>query len=362
MNPKKILITGGCGFIGVNLVNYLLRKGFSYIRILDNLSTGTRENLEDALGENGEFISEIGNNKITYRFRKKLHERIQNTALVDLFIGDIRSNEICLNATKNIDSSIHLAAHAGVIPSIENPFFDLEVNVQGTLNLLHASVKSKVAKFIFASSNASLGIQDPPVNEERVPRPLSPYGSSKLAGEGYCSAFFVSYGLKTVCLRFSNVYGPYSLHKNSVVPIFIKDGLLKGELTIYGNGHQTRDFIHVDDICQAIYLILKKPLTSHEIWGIPLNLGTGKETSILELAILIQDFFDKELKISSAPERKGEIKRNYSDITKAGKILGFSPRTSLKDGIESFYKWLKNKQANEIQDTPILQVPRKMTK
>ena len=157
-------------------------------------------------------------------------------------------------------------------------------------------------------------------------------------------------------MRFSNAYGPYSIHKNSVVAKFIRDGLLKGELTIYGDGHQTRDFIHVDDISQAIGLILEMPLTSREVWGIPVNLGTGKETSILELATLIQEFFDKVVKISFAPERKGEIKRNYSDITKARKILGFLPRISLRDGVEAVYKWLANKGPDEMNEAGILPV------
>jgi UDP-glucose 4-epimerase len=353
-NPKNTLITGGCGFIGANLVNHLLKKGIRYIRVLDNECTGTKKNLEDALEENGKIISRTDGDNITYKCKMILNEDIQHTVTIDLMMGDIRSHETCLEATQTIDWVVHLAAHPGVIPSIEDPFYDCEVNVKGTLNLLYASVKRGVNKFIFASSNALLGSQDPPVHEEYVPRPLSPYGSSKLAGEGYCSAFHASYGLKTVCLRFSNVYGPYSLHKNSVIAKFLRDALLRGELTIYGDGHQTRDFIHVDDISQAIHLLLEMDLTSHEVWGTPLNLGTGKETSILELAALIQGFFHKKVKISFAPERKGEIKRNYSDITKARKILGFLPQIPLGDGLESVYTWLANKDHEEITEAAVL--------
>ena len=346
MNPRNILITGGCGFIGVNLVNYLIKKHFRYVRILDNLCAGTKENLEDALQENGEIISRIRKDKIAYTFQSTLNE---DNSVIDLMIGDIRSYETCLKATRNIDWVVHLAAHPGVIPSIEDPFYDCDVNVKGTLNLLHASVRNNVDKFIFASSNAPLGDQRPPISEETVPNPLSPYGASKLACEGYCSAFHSSYGLKTISLRFSNAYGPYSLHKNSVVAKFMKDGLLRGELTIHGKGHQARDFIHVDDISQAIYLVLKTPRISNEIWGNPLNLGTGQETPILVLAKMVQGLFARTIRIALASERKGEIKRTYSDITKAKELLGFSPQISIQNGCRSVYRWFMSKDTNELK-------------
>ncbi len=301
----KILITGGCGFIGVNLTRFLLKRGNYEIIILDNFSIGKKEYLEEAIAD------------------------LPNKDQVKIIEGDIRNKTICEEVSKGVDAIVHLAAQAGVIPSIENPFYDCEVNVIGTLNLLYSAVKNKVDRFIFASSNAPLGEQVPPVNETRIPRPLSPYGASKLSCEAYCSAFYGSYGLKTIIFRFSNVYGPYCLHKNSVVAKFIKDGLLRDELTIYGDGTQTRDFIHVDDICQAIYLVLNYSRDFNEIWGKPFHLGTGKETSILDLAKLVQSLFNKEIKINFAPERKGEIKRNFSDIAKAKKLLGFCPMVSL---------------------------------
>ena len=179
----------------MNLVNYLLRNGFDYLKILDNLSTGTQENLEDALRENGDIISIIKNNKIIYKFKNIFNKDIQNNSNIEFIIGDIRSYEMCLKTTKNIDAVIHLAAHAGVIPSIEDPFYDFDVNAKGTLNLLYSSIKNNVNKFIFASSNAPLGDQNPPMNEAKVPKPLSPYAASKLASEGYCSAFYNSYRL-----------------------------------------------------------------------------------------------------------------------------------------------------------------------
>jgi len=355
MSVKNILITGGCGFIGVNLVHYLLSKRYTYIRILDNLSVGTRENLEDALRQHGDAIPHMEKNRITYRIKEFTPNDSLPEVTVDLIIGDIRSRNTCLKAIENIDSVVHLAAHAGVIPSVEDPFRDFEINIHGTLNLLYSSVKNDVDTFIFASSNAALGNHVPPMNEHRLPRPLSPYGASKLAGEGYCAAFHRSYGLRTTTLRFSNVYGPYSLHKNSVVAKFIRDGFSRGEVTIYGDGHQTRDFIYVDDICQAIDLILNKPvhpqgspLSPSEIWGNPLHIGTGQETSILELAELVRRLFPQEIRIDFVSGKREEIRRNYSDITQAKVLIGFSPQIPLRDGVRTVYRWYMRKNGQGI--------------
>ncbi len=325
----NVLITGGCGFIGVNLVRYLLQRGDYEIIVFDNFSVGKKEYLEEAISD------------------------LSNKNRVQVVEGDIRDKALCQEVSKGVSAIVHLAAQAGVIPSIEDPFYDCEVNVIGTLNLLYSAVKNNVDKFVFASSNAPLGEQDPPVSEEKIPQPLSPYGASKLACEAYCSAFYGSYSLKTVIFRFSNVYGPYCLHKDSVIAKFIKDGLIKGELTIYGDGKQTRDFIHVDDICQAIYLVLNYS-GSNQIWGSPFHLGTGKETTILELAELIKDLFEKEIKLSFAPPRKGEIIRNYSDISRAKDVLGFSPQISLKDGVKAVYNWFIRKNLEDIKNAQAL--------
>ena len=327
--PIRCLITGGCGFIGVNLVRYLLNRGDYEIVILDNFSVGKREYLDEAIDD------------------------LPNKKNVEVVEGDIRDRAICDEVCKGIDTVVHLAAQAGVISSIEDPFYDCEVNINGTLNLLNSAVKNKVDKFIFASSNAPLGQQDPPINEEKVPKPLSPYGASKLACEGYCSAFYKSYGLKTVILRFSNVYGPYCLHKNSVVAKFLKDGILKGKLTIYGDGNQTRDFIHVDDLCHAIYLTLTFS-DSNNHWGEIFHLGTGKETRIIDLATMVKALFDREIDIIFEPERKGEIKRNYSDISKTKSMLRFKTRIKLEEGVKGVYEWFTSLKYERIKNATTL--------
>jgi UDP-glucose 4-epimerase len=354
----RLLITGGCGFIGLNLIKFLINKGYQNLRILDNLSIGTKENLESLLLELGPFTKKGSKDILDYSLTLNSINSIQ------LFVGDIRNKETCLNATKGIDGIIHLAAHAGVIPSIQDPFFDFETNVLGTLNLLHAAVNNKVDRFIFASSNAPLGDYDPPLNESKMAKPLSPYGASKLSCEGYCSAFHASYGLKTVVLRFSNVYGPYSLHKNSVIAKFIKDGILKGQLTVYGDGTQTRDFIHEADLCYAVGICLaaleKEQLSNQQIKnkgkiaGEIFHLGTGEETAILELAELIQGLFGKKITLSFSPERKGEIKRNYSEISKAKDALGFEPKIGLEAGIKGVYEWFMKQGVKDLRETTLL--------
>ncbi|GJM17016.1 MAG: NDP-sugar dehydratase or epimerase [Thermodesulfobacteriota bacterium] len=318
----KILITGGCGFIGTNLIDLLLRSGEHELVILDNLSTGNIRYVLDVLKSNGWC-------------------RLSDLNFIK---GDIRNSSTVKEACKGVNAVVHLAAHAGVTPSVEDPFFDANVNVMGTLNLLNASRNVGVQKFIFASSNAPLGNQSPPMNESKAPGPLSPYGASKLSGEGYCSAFFGSYGLQTVVLRFSNAYGPLSLHKNSVVSKFIKDGLSLGRLTIYGDGTQTRDFIHAEDLARAITGILGSD--SDEIYGETFHLGTGTETKIIDLANIMRELLGNGVEIVFEPERAGEIKRNYSDITKARRMLGFNPEVEIKEGTTRVFDWFM-KQSRE---------------
>lgn len=299
-----ILVTGGAGFIGSGLVPMLLNAGYR-VRVLDNLSTGSA----DALAAYD----------------------------IDLFIGDIREQQAVLDAVAGVDGIVHLAAHTNVIDSIQDPVMDYAMNVGGTLNLLMAARRHSVARFVFASSNAPIGENTPPIDEEKPARPLSPYGASKLAGEGYCSAFHGSYGLGTVVLRFANVYGPRSTHKGSVVAKFIKDAMQTGKLTIYGDGEQTRDFIHVDDLARAIIAGLES-----DCGGETFQIATGSETRIIDLAHSIQAAFpDRDITIEHAGRRAGEIIKNYSSIAKARRILGWSPQIPLEQGLAETVAWFE---------------------
>jgi len=312
----RILITGGAGFIGSNLVEYLLEKTDWKINILDNLSVGSLENL-----------------KKIKNFSKERNYFLK---------GDIRNKRDVLKAIKDCDLVVNLAAQTGVIPSQKNPFEGVEINILGLINLLEASRDIQVRKFIQISSGAPLGKQKVPLNERKVPSPLSPYGASKLAGEGYCSAYSACFGLSTVVLRLPSVYGPFSSHKKSVTHCFIRE-ILQGEpVTIYGKGDQTRDFLYVKDACQSIFLALTKDLSGN--FGL-FQIGTAEETSINHLFKLIKEEFEKrgcrvEKPIYKA-ERKGEIKRNYVDIRKAEKILGFRPKVGLKRGLNETIQFFK---------------------
>jgi UDP-glucose 4-epimerase len=342
--PSTVLVTGGCGFIGTNLVKYLSNKGYR-VRILDNLSTPSRKSSSQESSVTGPLSLQSVDSEISS---------------IDLVVGDVRDSDRVKNATEGVAAVVHLAAHTSVVTSLEKPEEAWDINVNGTLKLLEACRRSGVDRFIFASSNAVVGEQEPPIDETKIPRPLSPYGASKLAGEALCSTYYHSFGLKTVALRFSNCYGPYSEHKPSVIAKFI-DWAKKGEpLVIYGDGNQTRDFVHVGDICQAIHLALtadSRPATADtqqtqqtpgtqstqetqqtQVWGEVFQIASGVETSINQLTELIKAMADSKLSIVHKPKRKGEIERNYSDITKARKLLGFEPRITLREGLGELWQ------------------------
>ena len=258
---------------------------------------------------------------------------------VYLVVGDIRNEKLVSETVAGMDAVVHLAAHTNVIESIEQPQLDFDINVRGTFNLLRQSVENSVEKFIFASSNAAVGEQDSPIAETAVPAPLSPYGASKLSSEALCSAFSGSYGLQTISLRFANVYGPRSNHKESVVAKFFRKALRNEELTIYGDGNQTRDFIYTDDICHAILLAINDKSTT----GV-FQIGTGVEIKIINLAKQIKKIANSDSGIVLAPPRKGEIIRNYSCIDKAKKILGFEPQIDLDTGLAGTFDWFRKEE------------------
>ncbi len=313
-------ITGGCGFIGTSLIARLsLDTDVKHnIRILDNLSTGTRADLSSVTS----FL-EV--------------ENIDNLSVsldgVELVVGDILDEDLAYKLTKNIDVIVHLAANTGVGPSVENPRLDCFTNVIGVFNYLDAARINKVPRFIFASSGAPAGEVDPPIHEELPPHPVSPYGASKLAGEGYCSAYNKSFGIDTVMLRFGNVYGPRSLHKSSVVAKFIRQALDGETLEVYGDGTQTRDFIYIDDLVDALIL------SSHvdNIGGEAFQIASGIETTVGEmtgnLIHVMEQYGIKNIKVINGETRIGDVTRNYSDTTKAKQRLNWQPKVSQEEGL-----------------------------
>jgi UDP-glucose 4-epimerase len=328
------LITGGCGFIGTSLINTLIKEGGHRIRIVDNLSVGSRNDLA-AVAD----FTEIDANELTAK----------SEATCQLIVGDILDDSLAIKVTKDVDVIIHLAANTGVAPSVENPRMDCVTNIIGTLNYLEAARQNQVQRFVFASSGAPIGECTPPIHEEMVPHPVSPYGASKLAGEGYCSAYFRTYGIETVALRFGNIYGPGSGHKNSVVAKFIKQSFNGETLEIYGDGKQTRDFIYIDDLIQAIRLAA----TLVGVGGEVFQIATAKETTLSELVETLVPILNEagieNVKVHHTAPRLGDVKRNYSDTTKARQRLGWQDWTTLSTGLKQTVDWFLRTEINEIK-------------
>ena len=314
----KWLITGGCGFIGLALLERLLRDDNNRIRIVDNLSTGTRDDLAAVSDFAERAPQEVG----------KQDDR------VELVVADIRDETVAEQLASGVDVIVHLAANTGVGPSVEDPRLDCVTNVIGTFNYLEAARLAGVERFVFASSGAPIGEVEPPIHEELAPHPVSPYGASKLAGEGYCSAYFRSFGLQTVALRFGNVYGPGSMHKSSVVAKFIRLAMAGETLEIYGDGSQTRDFIYIDDLVEALMLAA----TRTGIGGEAFQIASSQETTVDEIARSLVEVLRAngiaQPEIINTEKRVGDVMRNYSDTSKAKNRLGWIPTTELKNGLQ----------------------------
>jgi UDP-glucose 4-epimerase len=316
------LITGGCGFIGRNLIKNIINFDKDYsIKIFDNLSVGKVQDVEEYCGLKVEINSNWKKNSVT------------------LVVGDIIDENALNSIAENSDVIVHLAANTGVEPSVKFPRIDCLTNVIGTLNALEAARNAKAKRFIFASSGAPAGITEPPIHEEIVPHPISPYGASKLSGEGYCSAYYHSYQLETVALRFGNVYGPGSTHKSSVVAKFIRLALNNEPLEIYGDGKQTRDFIYVEDLCDAIILA---STSKNPIGGEVFQIATSREMTVSDITdIIVSQLNLKNIfpKVIYGERRNGDMLRNYSDTSKAKKYLNWESKTSLIEGINKTIRY-----------------------
>jgi len=285
------------------------------IRILDNFVTGTPYDL-----------------KVVADFVQSGAKDCSGHTGVVLIQGDIRDQETAMQCAKGVDCIVHLAANTGVGPSVEDPRLGMDCNVVGTFNMLEAARLNGVKKFIFASSGAPAGGVEPPIHEELPPHPVSPYGASKLAGEGYCSAYNRTFGIDTVCLRFGNVYGPRSKKKSSVVAKFIRQALNGETCEIYGDGTQTRDFLYIDDLIRAVLLSMEK-----EVGGETFQIATGLERTVGEVAEFIAQTLDKrriKMNIKHGQPRLGDVKRNFADTSKAKRMPGWELEMELEEGIE----------------------------
>src|ERR687897_722747 len=320
------LVTGGCGFIGTALIRSLVQEGDHAVRVVDNFSVGTRKDLAAA----ADFV-EVSSEELG---------PIAAGERVELVAGDITDEDLALRAARGADAIVHFAANTGVMPSVEDPRGDCLSNVVGTLNYLEAARLGGVGRFVFASSGGTvIGEAEPPIHEEMVPHPVAPYGASKLAGEGYCSAYFQTFGIETVALRFGNVYGPLSGHKNSVVARFIKRAVEGETLEIYGDGTQTRDFIFVDDLIRAVRL----STTAENVGGEVFQIATSAETTVQELtdrllpALAAAGIENVEVRKTAA--RRGGGRRNYPCNLPARRMLGWKAEVGLDEGLRRTVEW-----------------------
>jgi UDP-glucose 4-epimerase len=298
----RILVTGGAGFIGSNLVRHLSECGDYAIVVLDNLSAG----------------QEFTDLSCGVRFVR----------------GDLTNKKVIADCLSNVDAVVHLAALSGVVDSIEDPHASFAINVAGSFQLLELARTANVRQIINASTGgALLGDVVPPINEAMAPRPLSPYGASKLAVEGYCSAFAGAYGLCCATLRFSNVYGPSSGHKKSVVAAFMRNIIRGQPLTVYGDGTQQRDYLYVDDLVRGIEAALRRDLKG------TFQLGSGKPTTLLELIDMLGKVTGRNFNVQFRPGRAGEVHRTWCDISKAELEIDYSAPTNIEQGLRQTWDW-----------------------
>ncbi len=317
MNKKyKLLITGGAGFIGSNLVEHFLQdERLSLVRILDDLSNGYYENIEEFEGHpKFEFIK-----------------------------GDISDYETCLKATEGIDKITHQAALGSVPRSIENPMRSTEVNILGTVNVLHAAKENDVERVILACSSSTYGDHPGlPKVEDKIGKPLSPYAVTKYSIEQFADVFNQTYGLNYIGLRYFNIFGPKQNPDNpyaAVIPIFCQ-AFIDGERpTIYGDGEHSRDFTYVANAVQAndLALYTESEDALNEIY----NVACNDRISLNEMVKALQGISGKDIEPIYVPERPGDVRHSEADVSKIKERLGYEPQVLFNDGLRKAYSWYK---------------------
>jgi len=335
----KILITGGCGFIGMNLVKDLITRKSECIYIVDNLSNSNLENFEKMLSS---LLAFQKTHKKCDKSKKDVIEYFVFNTKVVIYIADISEKNIANNVCSKVDSVVHLAGQTSVQPSLVDPVNDFEHNIVGSFNYLEACRSNDVKKFIVASSAAVLGNSNPPQSENLPYRPLSPYGASKSAIEAYCSAYYLSYGVGAIALRFSNVYGPYAWNKGSAVAVFTKKMINKERVVINGSGKQTRDFLHVENIVNTIVDIIYDKNNIKYCYGIPLNIATGVLTSINNIVESISSCFNYKIDIIHGPKLDGDVSTSSPSIDSLSKFVDVDNFFKLKDKLTETIGWFKS--------------------
>ncbi|MCX5632781.1 MAG: SDR family oxidoreductase [Phycisphaerae bacterium] len=313
------LITGGAGFIGSNMVRFLLEKG-QKVRVLDNFETGKRENLaEVAGGSTGSPLNRI-----------------------ELIEGDIRDMDAVRQAVAGADVIYHLAALGSVPRSIKDPLTSHDVNINGIVNMLIAARDAKARRFIFSSSSSVYGQSKVlPQHEGLLLQPISPYGATKAAGEIYCKVFYESYGLQTISLRYYNVFGPRqdpTSQYAAAIPLFVSALLRDKSPTIFDDGEQSRGFTYIENVMQANWLAAN----AKETHGEAINISTRNAVTVNTVVNTIRKLMGKEnIRPIYAPPRPGDIKHSLADVKRAKELIGYEPFVSFEEGITKAINWYK---------------------
>lgn len=312
----KVLVTGGAGFIGSNLVSALMNDDrITAVKVLDNLETGRFANIS----------------------------AFKNDSKFEFIEGDIRNYAICVGAAEGIDIISHQAALGSVPRSIKDPITTHEVNATGTLNIFNAARENKIKRIVYAASSSTYGDHTGlPKVENKIGSPISPYGVTKLVNELYAKVFAELYNMEFVGLRYFNVYGP---HQNpagpyaAVIPLFIKALLEDKSPLINGAGDSSRDFTFVEDVVQANLLAMftTNKASLNQVY----NVAKGEQTTLKELFDTLKEISGKNIEPIHGPERNGDIKHSLADISKARKLLGYDPATSPIEGLRKTFDWYK---------------------
>jgi UDP-N-acetylglucosamine/UDP-N-acetylgalactosamine 4-epimerase len=314
LSSSTFLITGGAGFIGSHLVEYLLRYGAGRVKVLDNLATGFAKNLTP-------FSSAVQ---------------------LEFIEGDIRDPETCLNACQGIDFVLHQAALGSVPRSVKDPITTNSVNVSGFLNMLVAAKQSSVKKFIYAASSSTYGdSQKLPKVENEIGRPLSPYAVTKLVNELYADVFARTYGMSCVGLRYFNVFGPRQDPQGAyaaVIPLFMKAILQHESPILNGDGEQTRDFTFVENVVQAnIKAVFAEGQAINQVY----NVAVGDRTSLKQLFDILKNLAGSDLEATYGPNRPGDIRDSLANIGKARELLGYDPPVRIREGLQITWDWFR---------------------
>ena len=309
----KYLVTGGAGFIGCNLVRFILEKGHEVV-VLDNFATGKRQNIADVNDH------------------------------IELIEADIRDRGAVDRATKGVDAIFHQAALGSVPRSMKDPWTTHDVNVNGTVNILEAARAAGVRRIVFAASSSAYGEKkESPKHEDMVPAPISPYAASKVACEAYMQGYAAAFGMETLCLRYFNVFGRYQDPAGAyaaVIPAFVSR-LLRGQSpVVYGDGQQSRDFCHIDNVCKANWLAAHA--AADKCKGQAINIACHRSTNLNQILDQLRKLLKTDIKAVYEAERRGDVKHSLADISRAKVVLGYQPEIYFEQGLAETIDWYKH--------------------